>query len=351
MLLAVTVGMMLVGAACCATGPSFQQEYEHAYGDRTGPAEVGADGSDRSASLLRGLLGGTTKLLVDTTDTLLDTTETVVDTTVDTTEALLGADTDEPVQVGPPPVTVTVKARWDGVRANFVSTVPLLQASMVFATGNVDSTSLSGLKGCIRSSRDETLNFIEVVMGDGSKWYFDSYGKWFPDGYTPQISMSVGRSVVWVSSSDYVEEVLFYYADGNKSGSGVDSRGRAYFESGRKVSYMQVQVKYDKSQWPFDRAGQPLPGGYLPQIQVTLGSNSLVVSSSDVYEEAIVHFTDGERKSFSNSDYNGRHRSDEFGARTVEAISIKLKSNSSKWYFDALGALQPLSSKWYTDVD
>jgi hypothetical protein len=318
-LIVIAAGSVLVSASCANNDATLQQSYEQAYGD------------NRSSS---GLLGGVTDtvsgVVSGTTDTLTGTLETVTDPLTDVLQ----------------PLTVTLA----GSLATFTAPSELSEARFVYSSGDIDGKSLAGLTASV-SYRSSRLNFVEVILKDGSKWFFDNAGRPLPEGYKPTISVSLMLGKASVTSSDLVDEVLFFYSDGNKSGGTPDFKGRLSYTTGKTLSYLSVRCKYDPARkWYFDRSGLPLPNGYTPSIGFTWKNNSMYVTSSDVLDEVIVYYTDLSKDSWSNSSASAWIKP--FQGKTVDGVRVRLKSDGSKWFFDNLGLpVDPLSSKWYTDLD
>jgi hypothetical protein len=338
-----TAGVMLLGAACCSNKDgSFAQNYAQAYGPE----------AQRSTS---GLLGDTTDaLLTTTTDTLTTTTDTLTtttDTLTTTTDTLTGAL--DPVTA---PLAVSVSASVTLESANLVVTLKsvgeeLKDARVVFSTGDLQGFSISGFDARTVFPKQRGFTHIVATGSSGNKWYFDHAGLPLPNGYQPRIAVLAGLNSYTFSSSDAVDEVRFFYSNGNVSSGRPDSRGRVSTLVGSTVSYMAVRLKYStlSEKWYFDRAGLPLPGGYRPNIVSGWKNQSLALNSSDVYDTVVIFFTDGTRDAYSTSELSGLYKP--FRARTPEGFMVRLKSDSSKWYFDNFGTPLPVGSKWFVDVD
>jgi len=126
--------------------------------------------------------------------------------------------------------------------------------------------------------------------------------------------------------------------------------GKVTTLAGATVSYMTWTFKYDNSKWYIDRAGMPLPNGYKPTVTVAWKNQSLALTSSDLYDSVVVYYTDYTKDSYSTNTFSGTYKP--FQNHTPDGFRVRLKSDGSKWYFDAAGVpLTPASSKWFSDMD
>jgi hypothetical protein len=318
--LALVLGFTVFGAACCSNqadmlDASFQQDY----------AAANADGANRQTSdLLSGLVN------------------TVTDT-VNKATGLVGS-------------VVS-----DGSKTAYVISangLQISQAQIFFNTGEKANMGLSNSNTIAKVSFDsrKVVSFAQVILRDGSKWFFDNAGNPLPGVYAPRVNARLQEGKWYVDSSDAIDKVTAFFACGAKQDRAYQASGIVFDDKG-PISYIGVQVKYDGSKWFFDSTGVPLPGGYTPRLTCTFNTApnatlaggtasaplSACVSSSDLLDMITVYYADGSHKDFGTDTVLATVPLN--ALQTVKGIGARLKSDSSKWYFDNG------SSKWFTDMD
>jgi hypothetical protein len=146
---------------------------------------------------------------------------------------------------------------------------------------------------------------------------------------------------------------VFFTNGDNQKFSFKGASGKVSFPAARKWTHAVVQVK-DGSKWYFDNAGNLLPEGYKPSIQLSLplalaGPQTLAVTSSDLYDKLTVFYSDGSKDNLGADDLHGSYKLNP--RKGIDGFCIRLKSDGSKWYFDNLGIPVLSGAKWFADMD